>query len=138
MWSTIIHYYLYIMDSAECWLHLYKYKYVNTSTAVNKHSNVHGIFVNMKTYSDGGKANNESHNVRQHVERIRHQSDGVCDVTDDDFHEEEAGCHWQHGQQATCFPGVAGHDGDLSHNRSYNVHLLTMDIFLNFLTMDIS
>ena len=143
------------MDSAKCWLHLYKYKYVNTSTAVNKHSNVHGIFDNMKTYSDGGKANNESHNIRQHVERICYQSDGVCDVTDDDFHEEEAGCHWQHGQQATWFPGVAGHDGDLSqpilqcptpHNgyildptmshssqwissRSYNVPLLTMDIF---------
>ena len=164
IFQNVIHYYLYIMDSVKCWLHLYKYKYVNTSTALNKHSNVHGIFDNMKTYSDGGKANNESHNIWQHVERICYQSDGVCDVTDDDLHEEEAGCHWQHGQQATWFPGVAGHDGDLSqpilqcptpHNgyildptmshssqwissRSYNVPLLRMDIFSNFLPMDIS
>ena len=111
----MIYYYLYITDTAKCWLHLYKYKYVYTTTVVKKHSNLHGIFVNKKTYSDGGKANDESHHVWQHVERIRHQSDGVCDVTDDDFHQEEAGCHWQHGQQATCFPGVAGHDWDLSH-----------------------
>ena len=118
MWSNII-FVLWTLLNVDCtyiniWLHLYQYKYFNTTTAVNKHSNLHGIF-NMKTYSDGGKANDESHNIRQHVERIRHQSDGVCDVTDDDFHEEKAGCHWQHGQQATCFPGVAGHDGDLSH-----------------------
>ena len=157
MWSNII-FVLWTLLNVDCtyiniWLHLYQYKYFNTTTAVNKHSNLHGIF-NMKTYSDGGKANDESHNIRQHVERIRHQSDGVCDVTDDDFHEEKAGCHWQHGQQATCFPGVAGHDGDLSHlilrcltphngylldptmsnslkwisSRSFNVPLLTMDI----------
>lgn len=41
------------------------------------------------TYSNGGKSHNERHNIRQHVEGVGHQSDGVGDVADDDLHKEE-------------------------------------------------
>lgn len=61
------------------------------------------------TYSNRSKSYNERHDVRQHVEGVSHQSNGVGDVADDDLHQEERGGHRQHGQQTTRLPRVPRH-----------------------------
>ena len=53
------------------------------------------------TYPDCYKAYNEGDDVGQHVEGIRHESEGMCDVSYAELHEEEARCQHHHRHQTT-------------------------------------
>ncbi|XP_073194965.1 uncharacterized protein [Lepidochelys kempii] len=66
----------------------------------------------------GGDAHAQRDEVREHVERVRHQRDGVAQVAGDQLGHEEAGGQHQHEDQAAGLARVAPHPGGWPRTRS--------------------
>ena len=68
------------------------------------------IFVpRLRRHPDGYESDDEGRDVRQHVERVRHQRHRVRQVADDDFDEKEARRQKEHRYETTFFTGISSH-----------------------------